>query len=351
MKLRQRLGLHYSSVAFVAIVLLAGLGYHEFQTEVRLRAALPPDRQAEAGTGDTVELFVYALIPVILLTGWWTTRESLGPLTELARRVAGLDVESLRLPIARTGNGDEVDRLAGAFNTMAARLDGSFRQVREFTLHASHELKTPLTVMRAELERVLGRSDASPELKESLHSVSEEIDRLTRIVDALTLLTKADAGLVTLERAPVGLADLVRESAEDARILGEPYQVAVTLEECADVTVNGDRHRLRQLMLNLVDNATKYNVRGGRVVLSLRRAGPLAEIAVRNTGDLIPETLRPRVFDRFMRGEEARPRSAEGCGLGLAIAQWIVHAHGGTIALSSSEATTTALVRLPLAAI
>jgi signal transduction histidine kinase len=184
-----------------------------------------------------------------------------------------------------------------------------------------------------------------------LHSVSEEIDRLTRIVDALTLLTKADAGLVTLERAPVGLADLVRESAEDARILGEPYQVAVTLEECADVTVNGDRHRLRQLMLNLVDNATKYNVRGGRIVLSLRRAGSLAEIAVRNTGDLIPETLRPRVFDRFVRGEEARRRAAEGCGLGLAIAQWIVHAHGGTIALSSSEAATTALVRLPLAAI
>src|SRR6185436_16879382 len=140
----------------------------------------------------------------------------------LARTVERMDVDSLRQPLARSGNGDEVDRLAAAFNTMAERLHRSFQQVREFTLYASHELKTPLTVMRAELESSLRDAGRCPSpVRESLHSLSEEVVRLTSIVDTLTLLAKADAGELRLERRPVPFGELVRESFEDAQILAE----------------------------------------------------------------------------------------------------------------------------------
>lgn len=351
MRLRQRLALHYGAVVAIALTLLGGLVYHELATEERLRAVLPPDRQDEAGWGDTTEIVVYSLIPFILVAGWWLTRRSLQPLTTLAQTVEGIDVESLREPIERTGNGDEVDRLAGAFNTMAARLDRSFQQIREFTLHASHELKTPLTVMRVELETAVAQAaGCPPSIRESLLSSCEEVDRLTKIVDALTLLTRADAGLVKLEQRPVALAELVRESFEDAQILAEPLEVSVSLLECAEVTITGDRHRLRQVLLNLVDNAAKYNSSGGTITIALRRTGSFAEIEVVNTGDAIPASLQPHVFDRFVRGEEARRRAIDGSGLGLTLAQWVVHAHGGTIELTSRPARTAVVVRLPLAA-
>jgi len=348
-RLRQRLALHYGAVVVVALSLLSGLIYHEFRTEERLRRFLPPERQAEAEWGDTTELVVYSMIPFILVAGWWLTRRSLHPLTTFARTVEQVDVESLRQPIERTGNGDEVDRLASAFNTMAERLGRSFQEIREFTLHASHELKTPLTVMRAELETALLDAENGPARhRECLNSLSDEVDRLTKIVDALTLLRKADAGQVSLEHEPVRLKELIEESYEDAKILAEPHRVKASLSECADLTVVGDRHRLRQLLLNLVDNAVKYNVPDGTVSLGLRRAGDLAEIEIVNTGDGIPPSLQPRVFDRFVRGDEARRNAIDGCGLGLTIARWLAHAHHGTIELVSAPGRTKAVVRLPL---
>jgi signal transduction histidine kinase len=350
MTLRQRLALHFGAVVAVAVLLLGGLLYHEWATEERLRALLPPERQDEARWGDTTEVVVYSLIPVVVVMGWLLTRRSLQPLTTLAQTVERIDVESLHEPLARTANGDEVDRLAGAFNTMAARLNQSFQQIRDFTLHASHELKTPLTVMRAELESALVQADGCPPpFRESLSSLSEEVDRLTKIVDALTLLTRADVGLVKLEQRPVPLAELVRESFEDAQILAEPLEVKVSLLECAEVTITGDRHRLRQLLLNLVDNAAKYNCSGGSIDISLRRAGSVAEIEIVNTGEGIPVSEQPRVFDRFVRGEEARRKGIDGSGLGLTITQWVVHAHGGTIELTSGPEKTKVLVRLPVA--
>ena len=135
------------------------------------------------------------------------------------------------------------------------------------------------------------------------------------------MLTRAD-GLVKLEQRPVALAELVRESFEDAADSGRAAQVNVSLVECAEVTITGDRHRLRQLLLNLVDNAAKYNSSGGSIVIGLRRKS-VAEIEIVNTGDGIPGPLQPHVFDRFVRGDEARRRAIDGSGLGLTIAQWV----------------------------
>jgi signal transduction histidine kinase len=351
MTLRQRFAWGYGAIVVACVLLVVLLAHHEFLTELRARRELGVQELPGSTWGDVVEVMCYSMLPVVLGVGWWLMRRTLRPIDELTQAVGRLRAENLREPLPRTGNRDEIDLLAEVFNAMRTRLNDSFEQIREFTLHASHELKTPLTVMRGELETAL-QADGSittPQ-RESLHNLLDEVNRLTTIVDALTLLTKADAGQVELARAPVRLAELVRESFEDAQILAESNRVQVTLGECADVVVVGDRHRLRQLLLNLVDNAIKYNRESGSVAMALRAANGSAEIEIVNTGAGISADLQPHIFERFVRGEEARAKAIEGCGLGLTIAQWIAQAHNGGLQLSSvPDQSITATVRLPLA--
>jgi signal transduction histidine kinase len=346
----RRLGFRYAFMAGVCLILVAWLGYHEFVVERAAFAArgvsdLHKDMSAEIAT-----VCFLALIPVLLGLGWLWIRRVLAPLHTLTHAAERIESNNLRLPLPRSMNGDEVDRLAAVFDSMTARLDASFQQIREFTLNASHELKTPLTVMRSQLETVLRESGSLTTAQtEWVESLLHEVRRLANIVDSLTLLTKADAGLVTLERNPVPFGQLVQEAFEDALILAEPEHVKVTLDECADGPLLGDRHRLRQLLLILLDNAVKYNRPGGEIHISLREHQGAAELRITNDGGGIsPETQR-RLFGRFVRGENAMAK-AEGCGLGLTIAQWIVQAHGGSIELRSEAGEkTTAFVRLPLA--
>jgi len=190
-----------------------------------------------------------------------------------------------------------------------------------------------------------------PAPRERLLSQLDEVQRLSKIVDGLTLLTKADAGQIQLAHEPVRLDDVVRDAFADAQILAEPRSLKVELLACEELTVKGDRHRLRQLLLNLADNAIKYNQPGGRVTMSLRRAEDSAELAIANTGPGIPPEILPRVFDRFFRGDAAHGNGVDGCGLGLSIAQWIASAHSGSIRIASELANYTIVtVRLPLAA-
>lgn len=300
--------------------------------------------------GEYAEIFFHGMIPVVLGGGWWFMRKTLDPIKGLTKMVKRVHAGNLRQPLPRSHNDDEVDQLTDVFNATTARLDEAFQQIRQFTLHASHELKTPLTAMRLHLETAL-REERSPTSEPAPWMLAqlEEIQRLTRIVDGLTLLTKADAGLVTVEMKPVQLSQLVREHFDDTILLAEAHDVKATLTNCEDLVVLGDADRLRQVLLNLTDNSVKYNHSGGRVRMSLHRAGNTAEFAISNTGEGIPLELQPRVFDRFVRGSDALSKSVEGCGLGLAIVQWIVQAHGGTIQIGTDAAKlTTALVRLPI---
>ena len=231
---------------------------------------------------------------------------------------------------------------------MLARLDDSFNHIREFTLHASHELKTPLTVMRGELENLLVQDSGTPAQRERLAGCLDEIQRLAQIVDNLALLTKADAGLVTLVRENVPLHVLIQEAYDDAEVLGEDLRLQVELAACEETHVRGDHHRLRQALLNLVDNAVKYNEPGGRLTLDLRRDGEQARIEITNTGPGIPTDELPRVCDRFHRGATARRTHPDGSGLGLSITQWIVQTHQGTLAIASVPGRlTTVIVTLP----
>jgi signal transduction histidine kinase len=292
-------------------------------------------------------------MPACLLAlggGWWMMRRALAPMAALTQAAQRINEHNLGERLPRTGNGDEFDRLTEVFNAMTERLNQSFARIREFTLHASHELKTPLTVMHGELETGLQDRTLTAPQRAQLESELDEVQRLAKIVDGLTLLTKADAGQIKLTHEPVRLDELVREACTDAQSLARPHEIQVAVTDCDELTLTGDRHRLRQLLLNLTDNAIKYNEHKGTVTLSLRRVSGAAEVTIANTGPGIPADTLPRVFDPFFRADASHSQTVEGCGLGLSIARWIVTAHGGTIQLTSEpNRLTTATVRLPLA--
>jgi len=349
--LRRQIDVRYAGVAGVCGLLILGLIHHEFFVEPRLHCASCPKASGWMLWGEIAEVLLYAMMPVVLGVGWWLMRKTLVPIDALAKRIEHIHARNLHTPLPITGEIEEVDRLAEVFNAMTARLDQSFRQVQDFTLHASHELKTPLTVMRAELETVLRDSPSlTSGRRDWIHGLLDEVQRLTKIVDALTLLAKGDAGHANLTLRPVRFGNLVRENYEDALILAEPHRLRVTLRECENLAVMGDPHRLRQLLLNLTDNAIKYNLPGGTVTMSLREVDGAALFEIANTGQGVPSEIGARVFDQFVRGDNARRRGVEGSGLGLSIARWIVQAHNGTIRFSSvPDGETTVVVRMPLA--
>ena len=321
------------------------------QRNRQLRSVQSPAFHFAYSTDETSEIIFQVGLPAIffgLLGGWWITRRALAPVTALTKAVERVHDGNLREQLPRTRNGDELDRLTEVFNDMTARIDGSFQRVREFTLHASHELKTPLTVIRGELETALREENLAPVERERLLSQIDEIERLAKIVDGLSLLTKADAGQVKLNFEPVRLDDLVRENVADAKILAQPQNIRVNLGACEALTISGDRHRLRQLLLNLTDNAIKYNCPNGTVAISLQRNNGFAELKVENTGAGLAPELQPRIFDRFFRGDSSHSSVVDGCGLGLSIAQWIAVAHRGTIGFASEpNKRTVVTVRLP----
>jgi len=358
MSIRTRLTLWYAGIMFVSLVAMGILSYHAFAPEPQTSGHSPgerpkPDDLDESDLGEICRIIFWCGVPATMLAlggGWWMMRRALAPVAALTRAAERVNEHNLGNRLPRTGNGDELDRLTEVFNAMTERLNQSFARIHEFTLHASHELKTPLTVMHGELETALQDQTLPARQREQLESELDEVQRLAKIVDGLTLLTKADAGQIALARKPVRLDELVREACADAQSLARPHDIQVSVTACEELTVAGDRHRLRQLLLNLTDNAIKYNERKGTVTLNLRRADGTAEVAIANTGPGIPAEVLPRVVDPFFRADASHSQAVEGCGLGLSIARWIVTAHGGNIHIISERTRfTTATVRLPLA--
>jgi signal transduction histidine kinase len=349
MTIRARLTLWYAGILTVSLLVIGYGTYREINEQLRHEHRREPTERA---IGETSEMVFQVGLPAVLLGllgGWWLTRRALAPVKKLTDAATKIHERNLRDPLPRTRNGDELDQLTKVFNDTLARLDDSFKRIREFTLHASHELKTPLTVMCGEAEIASRDEVLPPAERERAASQLDELRRLARIVDGLTLLAKADAGQIALAMEPVRLDELVRDNFADAQILAESHGVQVELTTCEEITVRGDRHRLRQLLLNLADNAVKYNQPKGGVIMSLMKFTNMAQFTITNTGAGIPPEILPRVFDRFFRGDPAHSQTVDGCGLGLSIAQWIVSAHNGTIKIESAAMKpTTVTVRLPL---
>jgi two-component system, OmpR family, sensor kinase len=263
-------------------------------------------------------------------------------IARLARQISRADDLSRRLP--DTGRGDEIGQLTLALNQTLARLEELFRAQQRFLADVSHELRTPLTTIRGnvDLMRRMGGADDV-----SLDDIEAELERMTRLVNDLLLLARADVGSLPIGQDIVELDTVLLDVYR--QVMALELEVAVRLEEVDQVQVIGDADRLKQLVLNLVDNAVKYTPSGGSVFLELTKSEATAELTVRDTGIGIPEEDIPFIFDRFYRVDKARARAHGGSGLGLSIARWLVEAHGGDIEVSSRVGGgTTFTVRLPL---
>lgn len=296
-----------------------------------------------------------APIIILLSTGvaYYITGRAMRPVDRIIREVSAItDGRSLHRRLPLSENDDELTRLAETLNAMIGRLEQSFGGLRRFTADASHELKTPLTVLRADIERAMASGPRSTEGLVALEEALQETARMASLVESLLTLARADEGRFDLHREPVLLEPLVRDVGETAQILGEAGGIKVTLGPLESVTVLGDPLRLRQLFLNLVTNAVKYTGKGGKIELSLLRRGDAVEFSVTDTGMGIAGADLPYVFDRFWRADRARSRGSErgGVGLGLSISQWIAHAHGGSITVASRLGRgSTFTVSLPAA--
>lgn len=283
------------------------------------------------------------LAPIVLLIGGMSAYVIGGvavrPITTIITELEAItDGRSLHKRLGGAdGQGDELARLTSTLNAMIGRLENSFGGLRRFTADASHELKTPLTVLRASIERAMMARRGSNEQMEFLEQALNEVTRMADLVNSLLSLARADEGRFDIVRDVVLLDSMLRDIAETAAILGEPNGIAVDVSECEPLSVEGDAPRLRQLLLNLVENAIKYTTVGGMVELSLAAENGAAVLTVKDTGMGIAAADLPFIFERFWRADRARSRASGrgGTGLGLAISQYIAQAHGGTLTAQS----------------
>jgi len=305
---------------------------------------------------ETLGLFrTYLLMfaPLLFLVaaggGYWLSRRALSPVDALVRTahdITGLNLDS-RLPKLTTG--DELQRLSDTLNEMLDRIENAFLRVTQFTADASHELRTPISLIRTEAELALRRSRSDAEYKESLRNILLEAERTTALVEQLLSLARTDSGRETLHMQSMNLAETVLELKDSWRQVAQIRNLQFSTDIAQDSFVLGDGTALRRLADLLLDNAFKYTPSPGRVVLSLERHDQSAVIAVQDTGPGIAEDERTRIFERFYRVDKARSRQQGGAGLGLAIAQWIVAQHHGSITVESQVGRgSTFRVELPL---
>lgn len=302
--------------------------------------------------GSLFSIFLY-IIPVALLAsvfgGYFLAVRTLKPVDSITTTARAITAQNLDQRIHHSGVDDELGRLVSTFNEMITRLKNSFDQIQQFSIDVSHELRTPLTIMRGEIELGLRTKQTSDSYKEILISSHEEILRMIVIIENLLTIAKGDYGKISHAFQDVWLRPIMRELFEDSKFLAEQKKITVSLQQLDDTLVWGDPGRIRQMILNLIDNAIKYTPEHGAVELSLIREEGKALIKVKDSGIGIPKEEQQKVFDRFFRVDKARSREMGGSGLGLSIVKWIVDIHGGSISLESEmQKGSTFTIMLPL---
>jgi len=298
-------------------------------------------------------LIMGGMLPVALLLagggGWVLARKALKPVDRMTETARKISAEHLDRQVQGSGTGDELDRLARTLNEMLGRLNLAFQEIRQFSADASHELQTPLTVLKGEIEVGLRAPRKPEEYQAILRSALEETDRIARLVEGLLLLSRSDAGVLRMDRRPVDLKTLAEEVIAAVRPLAESRSVNLQADSTEPVQVMGDPDHLRRLFLNLVDNGIKYTPGGGSVEVSLYKEERWACLRVKDSGIGVAAEDQEKIFRRFYRADRARSQGGSGSGLGLAIAKSIAEAHGGRIQLESAEGQGSVFtVLLPL---
>jgi heavy metal sensor kinase len=305
-------------------------------------------REGLSGYAWTLMILIPAVLMIATAGGWWMSRRALRPVDQIIDAARSIGEQSLaqRLPVPETQ--DELQRLSETLNQMLGRIESAFRRVTEFTADASHELRTPVALIRTTAEVALRKSRTSEEYRQALEDVHAESVRTTELIENLLTLARADAGKAALERREIDLARIVREASQQGQKLAQAKGLGFSADiPDAAVHALGDASALRRLLLIVIDNAVKYTQQG-EITVRLSSANGRSEIRVSDTGVGITESDLSRVFERFYRADKSRNRDSGGAGLGLSIAKWIADAHHGAIeARSASNRGATFVITLP----
>ncbi len=318
---------------------------------------------------NTLLIILIVTVPSILmiasLGGQFLANKALKPVDRVTQTARMITSKNLNQRIQTLKVKDEISRLIDTFNEMISRLDQSFRQIKQFTTDASHELKTPLTILKGEVEVALRKKRPLHEYEQILESNLEEIDRMSKIVEDLLLLSKADIGEIRLNREDIHLTRFIGGLTEQMKILAQPKNIRIEISNHQnEIHVLGDTLRMRELFINLIENGIKYTEAGGSILITLtketddsvnpltpkeKKAATFAKIIVADTGIGIAKEDQDKIFNRFFRVDKARSREQGGSGLGLSICKWIVEAHQGEITVESEPGKGSSfIVRLPL---
>ena len=299
---------------------------------------------AEAPIAATLHAWLVVLVAGLavlilgaVLGGFFLVQRALTPVDRIIRSAEQISSQNLsdRLPVPDTG--DELERLSIALNNMIRRLDEAFKHTQRFLADASHELRTPLTIIQAGLETVCGRTAHRPDTRELASSALEEVERLRGIVEGLFALSRLDAGEALVQAIPFDLGELAASTTEQMCLLAEDKKISMSCHSPAQVMVKGDRARLKQVIVNLLDNAIKYTAPGGEIQVRVMTQDHKAVLEVSDNGIGIPTEALPHVFDRFFRVDKARSRELGGAGLGLSIVKSICSVHEGQVRVESNE--------------
>jgi heavy metal sensor kinase len=303
----------------------------------------------------TFRSYLLMFAPLVLLLaasgGYWLSRKALSPMDALVRTARAISGANLSGRLEELNTGDELQRLSDTLNEMLDRIETAFLRITQFTADASHELRTPISLVRTEAELALRRSRGDAEYREALRHILIEAERTTSLIEQLLSLARADSGRETLNLQPVDLPEILREVMEGWRQVAtvRNLQFSASIEE-GELSVLGDETALRRVVDILLDNAFKYTPSPGTVNLALEQKGENAVITVRDSGVGIAEAEQDKIFERFYRVDKARSRALGGAGLGLAIARWIVSQHRGSVVVESSMGKgSTFRIELPLA--
>jgi signal transduction histidine kinase len=298
---------------------------------VSIAANLGPIEHVEQTLWTSYAILLPVTLMLIALGGSWLSRKALSPVEEIAAAAERITAQrsGQRLPSPHTN--DEIRHLTDVLNAMIERIQQSYEQARRFSADASHELKTPLTIIRGEIEAALRSGNLNPAQERTMLNLQEETGRLVHIVEGLLLLSQADAGKLKLNLRPVDLSAMLEDLMEDVEILAAPRDIKLQVNIAKNAVVRAEPQFARQILLNLFDNAIKYNEPNGEIHADLRSDKETVVFRISNTGAKIDQEDRARIFDRFHRAERSRERSRGGQGLGLSICREIARAHGGEI--------------------
>ncbi|MBL9159382.1 MAG: HAMP domain-containing protein [Verrucomicrobiales bacterium] len=279
--------------------------------------------------------------------GWLVAERAMRPLRRISESARRISAEALDARMPHDPHSDpEIEKLTAVLNAMMGRLEAAFAHANRFSADVSHELKTPVAVMQAEIETALRECEAGGREESALLVLRGELGRLKSIIASLLLLSRADVGHLIQKRDPIALSEELEAIAEDAGILCDQAGVSFSSLIVPDLQVSGDAVLLRQALLNLLGNGVKFNTEEGYVRMIANRAGDHVRIAVENSGTGIAEEDREKIFDRFFRGDRSRSREVDGFGLGLSLAKVIIEGHGGSLALEAGTPEMTRFVVL-----